>query len=234
MFRRIATVFTLIAAFAAFASASSIDMSDSASLEDLLNGGSLSLGAITIDGFESVETAIAGAGSVSPVDPATVGVRADLICGNKIQLTFGDGTNGLGGFVASAANGGTYDYLVNFDISGVAGGISDASLTQLAGGAGASYANITETILYDNGGVLTGVGLNTDSLSANNLADQTTLPGSPTSISVSKDILLQSFAGSSAQISQFSQMYMIPEPSSIGLGLFALLGAVGMTRRRRR
>lgn len=232
MFRRIATVFSLFALLTAFATASSIDMSDSASLESLLSGGSLTLGDIVIDNFDSVETAIPGAGTVSPIDAATVGVRADLVCGD-IHLTFGDGSNGLGGFVASAANGGTYDYLVSFDITGASGGINGASLSQLAGGAGASYANITESITYDDNGTLVGVGLNTDSLSPGNLTNSTSLPGSPTTVSVAKDILLQSFPGSSAQISQFSQTYMIPEPSSIGLGLFAVIGAMGMARRRR-
>ena len=226
MFRRIATVFTLIAACTAFASASSIDMSASASLESLLGGGSLSIGSITIDNFANIETANAGSGTVTPVDPSTVGVTAE-ICDGELELTFGDASGGLGGFVASASDGGTYDYLVSFDISGTSG-ISNASLTQLAGGAGPSFANITETILFPGGAA----GLNTDEGTP---FDSAALGGNPGSISVAKDILLQSFAGSSAQISQFSQTYsLVPEPSAIGLGFLGMIGALGRSRRRRR
>jgi len=226
MFRRILSI-VAVAALCSFASASSIDMSDSASLADLLDGtASLTVGGITIDNFGEVETAIPGNGTVTPVDPSTVGVTAS-ICGDELELTFGDATGGLGGFVASASDGGTYDYLVSFDISGVAGGISSASLSQLAGGAGSSFANITETILFSGGGV----GLNTDE---NTPFDSTLIAASPSDVSVAKDILLQSFPGGSAQISQFSQVYSIPEPSALGLGVFGLIGALGLTRRGRR
>lgn len=233
MFRKIAAVLSLVIAFSAFSNAATI--TDTDSLSNLLSGASLQLGSITIDGFAETESAIAGAGTATGVDPSTVGVRADLIDNAKIQLTFGDGTGtGLGGFVASVSNGGQYDYLLSFNINGVTAGIQEAMLSQVAGGAGASFANITETILYQNNGSSVGVGLTTDSLASANLADQAALPGNPTSIAVSKDILLQSFTGSSAQISRFSQMYIIPEPASMGLGLLGLLGVVGITRRRRK
>lgn len=222
MFRRVLSV-VAIAALCSFASASSIDMSDSASLADLLSGAeTLSLGSIEIDNFAAIETTdTSNGGTVSPVNPSLVNVTANLECGN-VELVFGSAG---GAFVASAQGGASYDYLISFDLGGATGGIDSATLSQLAGGAGSSFANITETILYSGGGV----GLNTDE---NTTFDSTSLPG-VTSISVAKDILLQSFDGGSAQISQFTQMYMIPEPSALGLGVFGMIGALGMTRRRR-
>lgn len=204
-------------------------MSATASLADLLNGQSLSLGGVTLDNFGAIETALANGGTVSPVDPATVGVLFELTC-DRIELTFGDSSGGLGGFIASASNGGTYDYLLNFDVY-TPDGISSASLSQLAGGAGPSFANITESISFlDLNGNPTGVGLNTDE---NFTSDSTVLPGSPAHVSVAKDILLQSFGGSSAQISQFSQSYyLVPEPSSISLVGVGLLSLLSLRRRR--
>lgn len=192
-------------------------ISTSENLGALLNGGNLTVGSFVIDGFSAIETS--SGTSIQAIDPSQVTVNASFDSDSgKLDVDFES-------FVAFANGGDFYDYFLVFEIDSPIG-IMNAGLLQVGGGAGPATTNITETISWN------------DSLGAANLTTDDGTPsatavlaGNPTSIRVAKDILVKSFpsdnGGFSAQISTFSQTYMVvPESGSFALMLmgFVVLG----------
>lgn len=210
----------LVLTFSAVSSAATVSVSES--LDALLSGGTLNVGSITVDGFSAIETS--SGTNIQPIDPTLVNVLAEFdMDTSKLSLDFQS-------FVAFANEGDFYDYFLNFDID-APGGIMSAALLQVGGGAGPAATNITETIAW--GSPVDSANLTTDDASPSAFA---ILNGNPTSINVSKDILVKSFSGDqggfSAQVSSFSQEFMVvPEPSCVAL---LLIGCFATCLRRNR
>jgi len=188
-----------------------------ASLDDLLTGGILDLGSVTITDFTEINSS--NTGFSTSIETSEVVVDATLM-DNVVELQFLS-------FVAGASAGGTVDYDFSFVVNANAG-ISEVQLVQLAGGPGPdANTTVDENITFAGG--MADLATSDDMIFAT-----TTLPN-PTSITVQKNVAVRSSDVSTAQISRITQTYLlVPEMDAMGLAMFVFIGGIGMTRKKRR